>query len=118
MRIQCPQCRELMNVHAEVCPHCRSDVEGYGEILMESMRRAERRRSGEPPEQQSRKSELDLTDPDVRLFLIIISTVILFAICASILVWVIDDKKILHYLLMFAMSISCSKSMIERLVKK
>ncbi|MEB2488556.1 hypothetical protein SB397_23550 [Burkholderia multivorans] len=107
-----------MNVHAEICPHCRSDVEGYGEILMESMRREERRRSGELQEPSIQKSEWDLSDPDFRLFLTIILSIILFTIFAGIWAWVIGDHKFLHYLLILGMSISGAKSMIEHLAKK
>lgn len=118
MRIPCPRCCEMMNVHAEVCPHCRYDVEGYGEILMESMRREERQRSGELQEPSVQKPEWDLSDPDFRLFLTMIFSIILFAIIAGIWAWVLGDNKFLHYLLILGASILGAKSMIDHLAKE
>ena len=108
----------MMNVHAEVCPHCRYDVEGYGEILMESMRREERRRSGTVQESPIQKREWELSDPDFRLFLTIIFSIVLFAIIAGIWAWVLGDKNFFHYLLILGASISGAKSMIGHLVKE
>lgn len=118
MRIPCPRCCEMMNVHAEVCPHCRYDVEGYGEILMESMRREERRRSGTVQESPIQKREWELSDPDFRLFLTIIFSIVLFAIIAGIWAWVLGDHKFLHYFLILGAIISGAKSMIDHLAKK
>jgi hypothetical protein len=93
-------------------------VEGYGEILMESMARDERQRSGEVQEPPIQKPEWDPSDPDVRLFLTIIFSTVLFAIIAGIWAWVLADKNFFHYLLIVGASISGAKSMIGHLVKE